>query len=121
MTGAGLLLRDGPQLSKRRTLAACELVLGVVPIVRSLSPDKDHQDLPPRLDMLLDASHVHVCLQWLGDTLILLYACSVTADGITGGLDDLLANPGDLTHSPDRICHSFDAFCILGQGLNGIE
>jgi hypothetical protein len=57
-----------------------------------------------------------------GDTLILLYARSVTADGITGGLSDLLANPGDLVHSnPDCIYHSFDAFCIVGRGPDGIE
>jgi hypothetical protein len=87
-----------------------------------LGADKKHQDLPPWLDMLLDASHVHVCLQWLGDTLVLLYAHSVTADSITGGLSDLLANPGDLTHSnPDRIRHGFHAFCIFGRGLDDID
>lgn len=72
--------------------------------------------------MLLDAGQVHIRLQWLGDTLILLRARCFTADSATGSLGDILANTGDLAHgNPDRIRHSFDAFRILGRGLDGFE
>jgi hypothetical protein len=120
--GVGLILRDRPQLFPRTTLAALEPVPGAVPFVWGLSPNEKHQDLPLWLDMLLDASYVHVCLQWLSDTLVLLYARSVTADSITGGLSDLLANLGDLTYSsPNRIRHGFNAFCVLSRGLDSIK
>jgi hypothetical protein len=72
--------------------------------------------------MLLDASYIYVCLQWLSDTLVLLYARSVTADGITGGLSDLLADLGDLTYgSLNRIRYGFNAFCVLSRGLDSIK
>jgi hypothetical protein len=66
--------------------------------VWGLRPDKKHQDLLPRLDMLLDAGLSHIFLQWFGGTLVLLCTRSVTADSVTGKLCDLLIDAGDLTH-----------------------